>query len=64
MKKVFWKISQNSQENNCVRPATPVPQACNVIKKETPAQVFFCEFCKIFKNNFFTEYLWMIAFIS
>ena len=29
--------------------------AGNFIKKETLAQVFSCEFCKIFKNNFFTE---------
>ena len=28
------------------------PVAWNVIKKETVAQVFSCEFCKIFKNNF------------
>ena len=26
------------------------------IKKETPAQVFFCAFCKIFKNTFFIEH--------
>ena len=26
--------------------------ACNFITKETLAQVFFCEFCEIFKNNF------------
>ena len=26
---------------------------CNVIKKETLAQVFFCEFCEISKNTFF-----------
>ena len=26
---------------------------CNYIKKETLAQVFFCEFCEIFKNTFF-----------
>ena len=25
---------------------------CNFIKKEIPAKVFFCEFCKIFKNIF------------
>ena len=30
------------------------PQACDFIKKETLAQVFYCEFCKISKNNFFT----------
>ena len=28
------------------------PQACNFIKKETLAQVFFCEFCEISKNTF------------
>ena len=27
-------------------------QACNVIKKETLAQVFSCEFCKISKNTY------------
>ena len=28
-------------------------KACNFIKKETLTQVFSCEFCEIFKNNFF-----------
>ena len=32
-------------------------QACNFIKKEFLAQVFSCEFCEIFKNNFLTEHL-------
>ena len=27
--------------------------ACNFIKKETLAEVFFCEFCEIFKSIFF-----------
>ena len=40
VKKEFLEILQNSQENN-------------FIKKETLAQVFSCEFCKIFKNTFF-----------
>ena len=38
-----------------------MPEACNFIKKDTLAQVFFCEFCAIFKNTFFTEYIWMTA---
>ena len=38
-----------------------IPQACNFIRKETLVQVFFCEFCEIAKNPFFTEYLWMTA---
>ena len=29
----------------------------NIIKKETLAQVFCCNFCGIFKNKFFREYL-------
>ena len=37
------------------------PEACNFIKKETLAQVFSCEFCKISKNTFFTEHLrWLL----
>ena len=31
------------------------------IKKETLAQVFYCEFCQISKNTFFTEHLWATA---
>ena len=45
VKKVFLKISQNSQENTCarvsfLRPATLL------------TQVFSCEFCEISKNTF------------
>ena len=50
-KKVFLKISQNSQENTC----TKVAEACNFIKKEALAQVLSCEFCETFKNIFFKE---------
>ena len=32
------------------------PETCNFIKKETLAQVFFCEFSEIYKNTFFTEH--------
>ena len=32
-------------------------EACKFIKKETPIKVYFCEFCEIFKNTFFTEHL-------
>ena len=35
---------------------TPVPEACNFIKKETLAQVFSCEFCEISENTFLTEH--------
>ena len=39
-KKVILQVSQNSQES---------------IKKEAPAQIFSCEFCKISHNIFFKE---------
>ena len=37
------------------------PGGCNNIKKEVLALVFSCEFCKISKNTFFAEHLWMTA---
>ena len=30
---------------------TCLPDSCNFIEKETPTQVFSCEFCEIFKNS-------------
>ena len=57
-KKVFLKISQNSQKNACARVCLLIscrPQACNFIRKEALAQVFSCEFCEICKSIFFTE---------
>ena len=30
-------------------------QSLNIIKKETLAQVFSCEFCEIYKNTFFLQ---------
>ena len=64
VKKIFLKIPQNSQENTCaiVSFLIKLPQACNLVKKETLTQVFSCEFCEIFKNTFFTEQLRTIAF--
>ena len=40
---------------------TPLPKACNFIKKETLALVFSSEFCKISKNTFYTEHLQITA---
>ena len=53
VKKVFLKVSQNAEEDIC----TSSSQSYNFIKKETPAQVFFGKFCKIFENNHFLELL-------
>ena len=56
-KKVVLKISQNSQENTCVG----VCLTWNFTKKETPTQLFYCEFCEIFKNTFFIKHLrWLL----
>ena len=51
--KMFLEISQNSQENNCVKVCVKDPPTALLLKKETPKQVFYCEFCKNFKENFF-----------
>ena len=57
---MFLEILQNSRENTCARVFLIKLQvlACNLIKKETQAQVFSCEFCEISKNTFFTEHFW------
>ena len=48
-KHVCWSLSFN----NVV--------ACNFILKESPTQVFSCEFCKIFKYTFFNEHIrWLL----
>ena len=55
VRKVFSKISQNSQENTCTRGSFLIKlqaEACNFIKKETLAEVFSCEFCEISENTF------------
>ena len=53
LKKVFVEISQNSQENTCVRDSFLIKFIKNFIKKESLAQVFSCEICEVSKNIFF-----------
>ena len=53
---MFLEISQNSQENTCARVSFLIKlqaSARNFIKKETLAQMFSSEFCKISKNTLF-----------
>ena len=52
-------VKKFSQKFHKIYMKTPVPESlfseaesCNFIKKETLAQVFSCEFCKIAKNTF------------
>ena len=61
IKKVFLKISQNTQENICARVYFLIKlnaSACNFIMKESLVQVFSSEFFKIFNTTFFTEHPW------
>ena len=37
-----------------------MPEASNLVKKETPTQVFSCEFYENFKNTFFIGHLWWL----
>ena len=52
VKKTFLEILQNSQENILTRVSFLTKWLWHV---------FSCEFCKISKNTFFTEYLWETA---
>ena len=50
----FLKVSKDLFENTCagVSFVIKLQSACKFIKKETPAQVFSCEFCRISENIF------------
>ena len=66
---MFLKIWQNSHENTCVGVSlsrsllslSRSPRSHATLLEKTPAQVFSCEFCEIFKNTFLTELLRMPA---
>ena len=56
-RKLFLKILQNLQENTCARLSClfffSCLKACNFMKKQTLAQLFSCEYCKIFQSSIF-----------
>ena len=58
---MFLKISQYLQNINHM--CQSLFLSCHFIKKETLLQRFPCEFCKIFWSTFFSEHLFMTAFI-
>ena len=70
-RKRFWsKLSFRGLLREVRRLGTDVKIVCqdvltsepyNFIKKETLAQVFSSEFCKISKNSVFTKHLWTTA---
>ena len=64
LKTMFLKILQNSQENTSVGVSFSESlsqvykyikkESYNFIKRETPKEVFFSEFCKSFRSFFFS----------
>ena len=61
----FEKISQ--QGNTCV--GVSFSKSCGadglqLYEKETPTQVFSCEYCEIFENSFFCRIPPVAAFVS
>ena len=56
VKKVFLDFLQNSQENSCaslfLNKVARLSTATLLKKRPWQAQVFSCEFCKIFKNTY------------
>ena len=59
---VRLEITKNSQESTCARVCLSIKFKAEA-GTESLAQVFSCEFCKIFKNTYYTEYLWKTASI-
>ena len=55
IEKLFLKTLQHSRENTCA--------GISFYQQETPKQVLFCEYCKIFKNNYFEEHLRTASFV-
>ena len=52
MKKKFLKVLQSLLEKTCASTSF-LNKVYLFIKRETPGQVFSCEFCKIFENIYF-----------
>ena len=55
---MFSKIKENSEKNICAGSPFLIKlhaEDLQLIKIETLAQVFYCEFCEIFKNTLLTE---------
>ena len=52
---IFLTLKENALMN-ASKARSSIPEAATLLK-ETPAELFSCEFCDIFKNVFFTEHL-------
>ena len=56
VKNVFLKALKNTKQKTCAGIFS-----LQLYKKETPAQIFFCEEYKIYKSELFIEYLRITA---
>ena len=67
VKKVLLKISQISQGSTCAGISFLIKMqgsGLHFYLKETPTQVFSCEFCEIFKSTFSIEHLrWLLLYL-
>ena len=62
---IFWKvISDEVLFNKRVENFYETVNRTFNMEDAEAATMFFCEFCKIFKNTFFTEHLWVTASVS
>ena len=68
VKKVFLEISQNHLYQSLFFDKVAGLRPATLLTKRLRHIVFSCEFCEIFKNNFFMEHLWRLclknAFVS
>ena len=63
-KKVFLKIWQKSQKNTYTKVSFLIKLQAYNFKKQTLAQVFSWEFCKLFKNTSLREHLQTTASVK
>ena len=65
IKKLFLIILQYSQENTCLGVSFLIKLSFNkrpaTLSKRDSNTGVFCEYCQIFKNNYFEEHLWTAA---
>ena len=50
----FWKIHKKTPVTESL--ISKVAGSLQIFTKQTPAQVFYCKICEIFKNNYFDEF--------
>ena len=59
---MFFKVQRKTPVFESLFNKVAGLKACIFIKKETPTQVFSCEYCETFTNSLFTKHLFIILF--